>query len=183
MGIGEEGLPEIEGCFCGIAVGFSGQIRLALRGVAGSRIAPLEALSVVLIEASADCLFFLAEDFGVGVGDGDAEEFEVGVEPEVPIGAVGLDDEVAEVLGTAVQRRVVVALELDVDLGGGIAAWYEDGKAGADEVAAIAGGTLLAGGCEVSPEQNFAGDEEIVVENKCLWRKKEGVIGGFAVFG
>ena len=44
MDIGEKGLPEIEGCFSGIAVGFSGQIRLALRGVAGSRIAPLEAL-------------------------------------------------------------------------------------------------------------------------------------------
>ena len=53
----------------------------------------------------------------MGVGDGDAEELEVGVHPELPFGAVGLDDEVAEVLGTAVQGRVIVALELDIDLG------------------------------------------------------------------
>ena len=47
-------------------------------------------------------LFFLSQDFDVGVGNRDAKQFVFLVEPQVPVGAVGLHEEVAEVLGTAV---------------------------------------------------------------------------------
>jgi hypothetical protein len=89
-------------------------------------------------------LFVLAEDLGAGVWDGDAHEFVVGIEPEVPVGTVGLQQEVTEALRTAVERHVLVTLEFDEDLGGGAAMRNEHGKAGAGEVAAISVGARLA---------------------------------------
>ena len=62
-------------------------------------------------------LLVLAQDFGVGLRDGDAEEFVIGVQPEVPIRAFGLEEEMAEVLGSAIQRGVIVTLEFEEDLG------------------------------------------------------------------
>ena len=35
---------------------------------------------------------------GVGVWDGDAQQFVIGIEPEVPFGALGLNHKMAEVL-------------------------------------------------------------------------------------
>jgi hypothetical protein len=62
-------------------------------------------------------LLFLAKDFRVRVRDGDADKFLVGVEPEVPVCALGLHQEVAKTLGTSVHGRVVISLELDKNLG------------------------------------------------------------------
>jgi hypothetical protein len=126
-------------------------------------------------------LFSLAEDFGVGVRDGDADEFLIGVQPEVPVRAFGLHHEVAEALGTAIERGIVVSLELDEDLRGGMAAGNQDGKASAFQVAAVAAGAGLASRGKVSPEKDFTGGKEIVVEDKGFLRQEEGLVGGFAV--
>lgn len=56
-------------------------------------------------------LFYLAENLRAGFGNGDAEESQVRVQPEVPVRAVGLHKEMAKALGTSVERGVIVSLE------------------------------------------------------------------------
>ena len=61
-------------------------------------------------------LFFLAEDFSVAVRNGYADEFVVLVHPHMPVGSIGLHQEMTQVLRSAIQGNVIVAFEFDVDL-------------------------------------------------------------------
>lgn len=99
----------------------------------------------------------------------------------MPFGAIGLQNEVAEVLRASVQRSVIVTFELDVHLGRSAAARNKDGKAGASEVAAISVWARLARCCKVAPQKNFTAGEEIIVEDKSRRSQKKWLLGGFAV--
>lgn len=85
-------------------------------------------------------------------------------------------------LGTAVESGVFVSFELDEDLGRGAAARDQDGNTLADEVASIAGRARLAiGRGQISPEEDFAGGEKIIVKDEGFKAEEERLVGGFAV--
>src|SRR5437762_12502216 len=110
-------------------------------------------------------VILISQNLGIFRGDHDPHQLLVFIEIEEPIASFGLEPKRCQLFRSAFNAHLLASLVLHRYGGCGVLVRNQDSKLGRSQVALERTALRTATGCKVSPSQNLAVGEEVVVQN------------------